>query len=405
MDASSIENLINKCKEKLTAQFSAVDDIALYNQEKVLDAFIKNKVALRHFNGTTGYGYDDIGRDTLKLVYADALKAPSAVITPNIVSGTHAISLALFAVLKSGQKVLSVSGKPYDTLRPVIDGENASLKSFGIEFEYVELNGDDFDYDKIKRYDLKNYAMVYVQRSRGYDERKVIPIKNMKKCFDFLRNNGFDGIIFVDNCYGEFVEKLEPVEVGANVIAGSLIKNIGGGITPTGGYVAGDKKYMDMVEARLTSPSIAGEVGSYAYGYQYFYQGLFLAPHVVAQALKTSMLLGACMHELGYYTLPAAYEVPYDITRLIRLGDEQKLIGFIQSVQSVSPVDSYLTLMPWDMPGYEHQVVMASGSFIQGSSIELSCDAPIKPPYNAFMQGGLTFEHGVIAIKNILKNL
>jgi len=405
MNALSCEKLIEKCTGNLVEQFAALDKISLYNQEKVLNAFIENKVALRHFNGTTGYGYDDIGRDTLKLVYAKSFGAQAAAITPNIVSGTHAISLALFSTLKRGDKVLSVSGMPYDTLRPVIDGDFMSLKSLGISFDYVDLSGDDFDYEKISALDLKEYAMIYVQRSRGYDERMVVPIENMKKGFAYFRERSFSGIIFVDNCYGEFVQKKEPTEVGANLIAGSLIKNAGGGITPTGGYVAGDKNLIEMVEARLTSPSIAGEVGSYAYGYQYFYQGLFLAPHVVNQALKGSMLLGACMAELGYKTQPAAYALPHDITRLITLNDEKKLVDFIQSVQSVSPVDSYLTLVPWDMPGYEHKVVMASGSFVQGSSIELSCDAPIKPPYNAFYQGGLTYEHCVIAIKNILKNL
>ncbi|MBP5177198.1 MAG: methionine gamma-lyase family protein, partial [Clostridia bacterium] len=273
MDDLLIENLISSCKTKLEKQFAEVEDIAQFNQEKVLDAFIKNKIALRHFAGTTGYGYDDIGRDTLKLVYADALKAEAAVITPNIVSGTHAISLALYSTLKTGDKVLSVTGMPYDTLRPVIDGDNHSLSNLGITFKYVDLIGDDFDYERIKSLDLKDFSMLYVQRSRGYDEREVVSVDNMKKLFAFVRERGFGGIIFVDNCYGEFVEKTEPTEIGANLIAGSLIKNIGGGITPTGGYVAGDRALIDKVEARLTSPSIAAEVGSYAYGYQYFYQG------------------------------------------------------------------------------------------------------------------------------------
>ena len=405
MDSISRKKLINECRIKLTDKFCVLDDISLYNQEKVLQAFINNKIALRHFNGTTGYGYDDIGRDALKKVYADVFHAEAATVTPNIVSGTHAISLALFANLKKGDKVLSITGLPYDTIRPVIDGDYMSLKNLGVTFDYIDLDGDDFDYDKIALSDLKNYSLVYIQRSRGYDERAVVKIDKMKKVFAFLRENGFNGIIFVDNCYGEFVDRLEPTDVGANMIAGSLIKNIGGGLAPTGGYVAGDKKCIDNVEARLTSPSIAGEVGSYAFGYQYYFQGLFVAPHVVNQALKGSMLLGACMSEVGFSTFPKAYEIPDDITRSVRLDDEKKLVDFIQSVQEVSPVDSYLTLVPWDMPGYSHKVVMAAGCFIQGSSIELSCDAPIKPPYNAFIQGGLTIEHVIIAIDKILQKL
>ena len=405
MDKLTAENLIYKTKQSLKEQFDHADEVALNCQEKVLNAFIENKVALRHFAGTTGYGYDDIGRDTLKKVYALVFNAEAACITPTIVSGTHAISLALYAVLKKGDKVLSLSGKPYDTLMPVIEGEVDSLKSRGVEFEYISLDGSDFDYKKINERKLEDYAMIYVQRSRGYEEREAISVESMKKCFDFVKQNGFNGIIFVDNCYGEFVEKLEPTDVGATLMAGSLIKNVGGGLAPTGGYVVGDKKYIDKVEARLTCPSIAAEVGSYAYGYQYFYQGLFVAPHVVNQAIKGSLLIGACLESLGYATIPAAYQTPYDITRSVRLGDKDKLVAFIQAVQSVSPIDSFLTLVPWDMPGYSHQVVMAAGCFIQGSSIELSCDAPIKEPYCAFIQGGLTIEHCIIALKSILEKL
>lgn len=405
MNSVDAQNLIKKCKDNLSSSFEWLDEISLYNQEKVLNAFMKNKVSLYHFNGTTGYGYNDVGRDTLKRVYADVFNAQNACITPNIVSGTHAISLALFAVLESGQKVLSASGTPYDTFKQVIEGDRMSLKTMGVTFDYVDLIGDDFDYDKISALNLSTYSLVYVQRSRGYALRPVLSIAKMQKFFEFLRKNKFNGIIFVDNCYGEFVEKFEPTDVGADLIAGSLIKNIGGGIAPTGGYVVGNDNLISLVEARLTSPSIAGEVGSYAFGYQYFYQGLFLAPHVVNQALKGSMLLGACMSELGYDTTPKAYEVPFDITRSIVLGDKQKLIDFIQSVQSASPVDSYVTLEPAPMPGYEDEVIMAAGSFVQGSSIELSCDAPIKEPFVAYIQGGLTIEHCIVALKKILQNL
>lgn len=406
LNERQITELINSTEKKLKEQFEALDEISLYNQQKVLDAFKKNKIALRHFNGTTGYGYGDDGRDALKAVYADVFHTDGAVVTPNIVSGTHAISLALYAILRRGMRLLSVSGKPYDTLEEIFYGENASLTSLGVACDCLSLKNADFDYDKISEY-LTNYTvdMIYIQRSRGYEEREAISISKIKKLCAYVRERGFCGCVFVDNCYGEFVEKNEPTDVGADVIAGSLIKNIGGGLAPTGGYVAGKQKYIEAVEARLTAPSIGSEVGSYAFGYQYFYQGLFVAPHVVNQALKGSMLLGAVLGELGYQTIPSAYEMPLDITRSVKLNDEKALISFIQSVQSVSPIDSFVTLEPWDMPGYSDKVIMAAGCFVQGSSIELSADAPIKPPYIAYVQGGLTFEHLKIAIKEILKNL
>lgn len=401
-----IENLILNAKNNLKSQFEKIDLVSVHNQKKVLDAFKANKLALRHFSGTTGYGYDDNGRDNLKRVYASVFNTDNAVVTPNIVSGTHAISLALFSVLKNGDRVLSVSGKPYDTLDEVICGGEMTLEANNILFSYVDLIGADFNFDKINDHLMNNRVdMVYVQRSRGYAEREAISIEKIAVLVRFLRDRGFQGCIFVDNCYGEFVEEFEPTEVGADLVAGSLIKNIGGGLAPTGGYVCGKQKYIDMVEARLTAPSICGEVGSYAFGYQYFYQGLFLAPHVVNQALKGSMLLGAIMEELGYETVPKAYEMPYDITRSVKLNSENALISFIQSVQKVSPVDSYLTCEPWDMPGYTDKVIMAAGCFVQGSSIELSADAPIRPPYVAYVQGGLTLEHSLIAIEEILKNI
>ena len=406
MNDQSIEKIIKKNVSALKECFEALDDISLYNQEKVLNAFRKNKIALRHFNPTTGYGSEDVGRDTLKKVYADVFNAEACLVTPFIVSGTHAISLALFSVLKRDENVLSVSGKTYDTLEKVIDGGDMSLKANGVTFDYINLDGEDFDYEGIKNaLEKKKYSMVYIQRSRGYDEREALSIDKIEKVCRFVRENGFEGCIFCDNCYGEFVEKKEPTDVGVNLAAGSLIKNIGGGITPTGGYIVGDEVYVKRAEARLTSPSIAGEVGSYAFGYQYFYEGLFLAPHVVNQALKGSMLIGAVMGELGYHTVPAPFKMPYDITRSVMMGDEKKLLSFIQSVQKTSPIDSFVDVAPWNMPGYRDKVVMAAGCFVDGASIELSCDAPLREPYNAFIQGGLTFEHVVIALKEILRSL
>lgn len=406
MEKLQIEKLINDCKTRLTEAFGRLDQIALHCQEKVLAAFQGNKIALRHFNPTTGYGYDDCGRDTLKSVYADVFGAESAVVSPNIVSGTHAIAVGLYANLLPGDNVLSITGTPYDTILDVIYGDKFSLRSSGVKFETINLIDGKFDFNAIKNYIENNRVdMIYIQRSRGYEDRESLSVYSIQEVCSFLRDNGFGGCIFCDNCYGEFVEELEPTDVGVDVACGSLIKNVGGGIAPTGGYLVGKKQYIDNVEARLTCPSIAGEVGSYVGGYQYFYQGLFLAPHTVNQALKCSMLIGAAMESLGYETVPKAYKMPTDITRSVKFNDESKLVDFIRSVQFVSPIDSFVTPFPWDMPGYSDQVIMAAGCFVQGSSIELSADAPIKPPYIAYIQGGLTFEHGVLALRKILETL
>ncbi len=396
--------LINNAEEKLKDSFLTLEDIALFNQEKVLKAFKKNKIALRHFTGTTGYGYGDEGKETLNSVFADVFGAESAVCSPNIVSGTHAISLALYGVLRPSDKVLSITGEPYDTLNEVLYGQGTgSLEDYGILFNSIPLKDDKIDYEKVKEYLLNNadIKMVYLQRSRGYSWRNALSIDDIKEAVDFLRENGFNGCIMLDNCYGEFIEKREPTEVGVNLMAGSLIKNPGGGIAPTGGYVVGDKKYVDLVFNRFTAPSIGSEVGSYANGYQYFFQGLFLAPHVVLQAMKGSMLYALVLTELGYKTSPKPYQIPTDIVTEIEFGDKDKLIKFIQNVQANSPVDSNVTVMPWAMPGYNDEVIMAAGCFVQGSSIELSADAPIKEPYIAYFQGGITYEHCKIALKNL----
>ena len=407
MNEFYVEKLISDCERKLKKNFALIDEIALYNQKKVLDAFRKNKIALRHFYGSTGYGYGDEGRDALKRVYADVFHAESAVVSPNVVSGTHALSVALYATLKPGDSVLFASGEPYDTLKKVVDSGEYSLKALGIKIDYIPLrSGAKFDYKKIGAFlKKKKPTMVYVQRSRGYDEREAISVDDIGKLKGFIDGLGFDGIYFVDNCYGEFVEKDEPTDAGADICCGSLIKNIGGGIAPTGGYVVGKKALCDKVEARLTSPSIAAEIASYAFGYQYFYQGLFMAPHVVKEALKGSLLFGAALSESGYKTVPKAYSTPYDITRSITLSSEDKLVDFIQAVQFSSPIDSFVRVEPSEMPGYEHKVVMAAGCFVQGSSIELSADAPIKEPYNVFIQGGLSYEHVKICLKEVLSKL
>ena len=404
------EELIKKSEEKLIKSFQRADEISEYNQEKVLQSFNKRGIALRHFNGTTGYGYGDDGRFVLGDVYADALGGEAGIVSPALLSGTHALTVALFGVLRTGDSVLCVSGMPYDTLRGVIYGEgNGSLKDFGISFNVVDLdeNGK-FDEKAIKaemRRLEKSLKMIYIQRSRGYELRDAFTVAEIGEICAFVRECGFSGCIFVDNCYGEFVEKQEPCEVGADVVVGSLIKNPGGGLAPTGGYIVGKAEYIENIGKRLTAPSIGNEVGSYAYGYRLFYQGLFLAPHVVNQAIKGGLLIGQCMDELGYENFPKLEQTPADITRAIRFDTAKQLCDFIQSVQEASPIDSFVTLEPWDMPGYDSKVIMAAGCFVEGASIELSADAPVKPPYTAYFQGGLTYEHCKYALKKILAKL
>ena len=406
----TIEELIKKSEEKLVKSFERADEISEYNQEKVLKAFNKRGIALRHFNGTTGYGYGDDGRFVLGEVYADAFGAEAGIVSPALLSGTHALTVALFGVLRTGDSVLCVSGMPYDTLRGVIYGDgNGSLKDYGISFECVDLDDNGkFNKQAIKRQIEaigKSLKMIYIQRSRGYELRDAFTVAEIGEICAFVRERGFTGCIFVDNCYGEFVEMQEPCEVGADVAVGSLIKNPGGGLAPTGGYIVGKAEYIENIGKRLTAPSIGNEVGSYAYGYRLFYQGLFLAPHVVNQAIKGSLLIGQCMDELGYENFPKIEKTPADITRAIRFDTAKQLCDFIQSVQEASPIDSFVTLEPWDMPGYDSKVIMAAGCFVEGASIELSADAPVKPPYTAYFQGGLTYEHCKYALKKILSKL
>lgn len=400
--------IIRLAEKKCKKQFELADEICLYNQEKVLKAFQNNRIALRHFGQSSGYGYGDEGRDTLNKVYAEAFGAERALVSPSVLSGTHALTIGLFGVLRPGDEMLAVTGEPYDTLRDVIGKKGTgSLADFNIGYNYIPMKNGKIDIKRVAAYlkSHKNVKMLFVQRSRGYEWREALSVNKIGEFISEIRKLGFTDCIFVDNCYGEFVEKREPTDVGADVMCGSLIKNPGGGIAPTGGYIAGNDKYISQIEGRLTSPSIGAEVGSYAFGYQYFYQGFFLAPHTVKEAIKGSLLIGAAMSELGYETLPAVGKTPYDITRSVVLSDREKLIKFIQSVQEVSPVDSHVTVLPWAMPGYNDEVIMAAGCFVQGASLELSADAPVKPPYIAYIQGGLTYEHCKIALKKILEKL
>ena len=404
------EELIKDSEKKLKGQFEKADEISEYNQEKVLKAFQKNRVALRHFNPSTGYGYGDEGRFVLGDVFAECFGAEAGIVSPAMLSGTHALTVALFGILRPGDNVLAVSGMPYDTIRGVIFGEgNGSLKDFGISFEKTDLTeAGKFDKQKIAE-DMKRLGeslkMIYIQRSRGYELRDAFTVEEIGEICSYVRSLNFAGCIFVDNCYGEFVEKKEPCEVGADVAVGSLIKNPGGGLAPTGGYIVGKREYIEKIGRRLTAPSIGNEVGSYAYGYRLFYQGLFMAPHTVNQAIKGGFLIGKCMERLGYENFPKLDKIPSDITRAIRFDTAKQLCDFIQSVQEASPVDSLVTLEPWDMPGYDSKVIMAAGCFVEGASIELSADAPVKEPYTAYFQGGLTYEHCKYALKKMLEKL
>ena len=405
MTTTAIQQLIGKYEQKCAPVFDQIDEIALYNQYKVLNAFRDNSIGPRHFAQTTGYGYDDVARDTLYKLFADVFGAEKAIASPLIMSGTHALTLALFGLLRPNDLLLSMTGKPYDTLEDVISGKNiGSLADFGVRY-------DEIDYRKISDEVLKetltklNPKVVFFQRSRGYTDNKAISIDEFSKIFAKTKEILPNAVIVTDNCYGEFTDKLEPTQIGADVIVGSLIKNPGGGIAPTGGYVAGKGEYIDLIAGRFSSPSVGAEVGSYAGNYVPFYQGLFLAPRVTANAMKGAVLFSCAFSDLGYVTIPSFTEKPNDIICSINFNTAEELIAFCQGVQYASPIDSNVTPYPWDMPGYNHQVIMAAGTFMQGASIELSADAPIKEPYIAYSQGGLTYEHLKIALYEIIKNL
>ncbi len=403
-----INNIINECEKELEKTFKTVEKTALYNQEKVLNAFQNNKIALRHFAPTSGYGYDDIGRDTLCSLFADVFHTEKAIVSPLIANGTHALTLALFGILRPNDTLLYISGSPYDTLENVIGGKDiGSLKDFGISFAQTELK-EDGSFDKVAISNAikeHNPKMIAIQRSRGYSWRDALTMIEFEDIISFVKNIKPDVAIMVDNCYGEFVDTIEPSDVGADIVVGSLIKNPGGGLAPTGGYIAGKEKYIDLIAGRLTAPGIGMEVGSYLSTYQYFYQGLFLAPHVVSQAIKASLLFSAVFSKLGYKVLPAPNKIGSDIITSIEFNEADELIKFCQAIQACSPIDSFVTPEPWNMPGYNHKVIMAAGTFVQGASIEMSADSPIKKPYIAYFQGSLTYEHAKLALKKCLELL
>ncbi|MGI6701570.1 MAG: aminotransferase class I/II-fold pyridoxal phosphate-dependent enzyme [Christensenellales bacterium] len=387
--------IINDAEKKLN--FDLIDGTALYNQSKVLDAFRKHKVSYRHFAPTNGYGYGDEGRDVLNKVFAEVFRAEDALVSPYIASGTHALSLMLQGLLRPGDTLLNISGKPYDTLNNVISGKNVnSLEDYGVIYRRIALIDGKFDKDLITR-SLDNVKMVFITRSKGYEWRNANSIEDILSICKLIKSVNPSVIIAVDNCYGEFVASIEPVEAGADIIAGSLIKNAGGGLAPSGGYIAGKKNLIEQVAYRLTAPGIGAEIGSYMYGYQLFYQGLFMAPVTVKNALMTGMLFGRAFSDIGLETMPGADERCHDIIRAIKFPDKESLIDFCRSIQRISPIDSFVTLEPWPMPGYDADVIMAAGTFVAGSSIELSADSPIKEPFAAYIQGALTYEHGKLA--------
>ncbi|MEA4894490.1 MAG: methionine gamma-lyase family protein [Oscillospiraceae bacterium] len=399
----AIKELSQSVENDLHDVYAGFDLISEACTLKVMSAFQEFRVSEACFAGTTGYGYNDLGRDTLDKIYARVFGAEGALVRIGFVNGTHAIATALFAVCKPGDTLLSVTGTPYDTLQCTIgiagDGDG-SLKFFGVNYDQVELlpNGDP-DIPGIKRSasDPKVKAIM-IQRSRGYALRRAFGINDIEKIIKAVREVNPTANILVDNCYGEFTELREPTEVGADLIAGSLIKNPGGGLAPTGGYIAGRRDLIERAAIRMTTPGIGGECGSTLGNNRLLYQGFFIAPHIVAQALKTASFCAGMMERLGYKTSPNAIESRHDIIQMVEFGSADKLLKFCTGIQHGSPVDSYVTPVPWEMPGYEDQVVMAAGAFIQGSSIELSCDGPMRAPYLGFMQGGLTYESGKLGV-------
>ena len=404
--AEEIEKKLLQTEEKLSSLYKRIDDIAFYNQKKVLKAYNEARVNTQCFAGTTGYGYGDLGRETLAKVYASVFGGESAIVSPLLTCGTHTISTVLYGLLRRGDVMLSVSGQPYDTILSTIFGkDNNSLEELGVIYKQIDLlENSEFDYPKIEKMVKKlKPKMVYLQRSRGYSERNAISPYKMKDIFDLVKKLSPKTFIVVDNCYGEFVDKIEPTDVGADVIMGSLIKNAGGGLASTGGYIVGTQKAIDLIATRFTNPSLKTEVGSYEFGYRVYFQGFFLAPHTVAQSLKGACLIGQIMQDLGYKVIPSNDIQPQDIVKSVVFGNAEDLIKFVQTVQSISPVESYVTPYPWDMPGYDDKVIMAAGTFVGGSSIELSCDGPIREPYIAYFQGGLTYEHVRVLAEKLLE--
>lgn len=397
-----------KIEDNLKVRFQEIDENAEYNQMKVIKAMQDNRVSDIHFAATTGYGYNDLGRDTLEDVYASVFHTESALVRPNLISGTHALSIALSGNLRPGDELLSPAGKPYDTLEEVIGirESTGSLKEYGVIYRQVDLlpNGT-FDYESIKKAINERTKLITIQRSKGYDTRPTFSVSQIGELIAFVKEIKPDVICMVDNCYGEFVERMEPSDVGADMIVGSLIKNPGGGLAPIGGYIAGKTECIDKASYRLTAPGLGKEVGASLGLNQAFYQGLFLSPTVVAGALKGAVFAANVYEKLGFQVVPNGSESRHDIIQAVTFGNPEGVIAFCQGIQAAAPVDSFVSPEPWDMPGYDAPVIMAAGAFVQGSSIELSADGPIKPPYAVYFQGGLTWYHAKLGILMSLQKL
>lgn len=395
-------SLVDDAEKEVKTQFTKLDDIMAYNQYKVLDAFQKNRISDMHFSWNTGYGYDDPGRDAIERTYADIFHTDAALVRPTIVNGTHALAITLLGILRPGDELIYCTGGPYDTLEEVIGirGEgNGSLKDYGISYKQVELLPDgSLDLEGIRKAISPKTKMVTVQRATGYGWRKAITIDQIEEWASFIKELNPDIIKMVDNCYGEFLDIKEPTDVGADVIAGSLIKNPGGGLALTGGYVAGRQDLIDKIQYRMTCPGIGGECGLTFGQTRAMFQGIFLAPKVVNGAVKGAVLCGEVYKKLGYEICPQTDDTRSDIIQAVRLGSPEKVVAFCEGIQAAAPIDAHVKPIPWDMPGYESQVVMAAGAFVQGSSIELSADAPIREPYNVYFQGGLTYEHSKFGV-------
>ena len=405
-----VKEIITKAENELKEQFSIIDDICEYNSDKVLSAFQKNQVSEIHFNETTGYGYGDLGREVIEKIYADIFHTEDALVRGQFISASHALTVTLFGLLRPNDIMLSISGKPYDTLDSVIGltENNSSLKSFGIKYEQIDLIDNDFDYERIQER-LSNtkskIKLIEIQRSRGYSLRESISLEKIEKVIKAIREVDSSVIIMIDNCYGELTNKIEPSDLGADILVGSLIKNLGGGIAPNGAYVVGKHDLIELVAERLTLPGEGREVGPSLGMNKKILQGLFMAPSVVSSSLKTAILTAKVMENLGYKVSPKSTDIRTDIVQTIEFGNSKDLINYVQGIQIGSPIDSSSLPIPDDMPGYYDQVIMAAGAFVQGSSIELSCDAPLREPYVAFQQGGLTYEYGKLGLMKAVERI
>ncbi|PLS16765.1 hypothetical protein CVD28_16970 [Bacillus sp. M6-12] len=408
-NGEALKSLANKIETKLADLHREVDERIETNQFRVLKSFQRHQVSDSHFIPTTGYGYDDSGRDTLESIYADVFGGEAGLVRPQIISGTHAISISLFGILRPGDELLYITGKPYDTLEEIVGIRGSgigSLKEFNISYRAVSLTDEGrVDFEKVRSSIKENTKMIGIQRSKGYATRPSYTIAEIKEMIELVKGIKPDVVVFVDNCYGEFVEELEPCHIGADLIAGSLIKNPGGGLAKTGGYIVGKKEYVEACSFRLTSPGIGAEAGASLYSLQEMYQGFFLAPHMVGQALKGAMFTSAFLTELGMNTNPVWDAKRTDLIQSVQFDDRDKMIAFCQAIQFASPVNSHVTPYASYMPGYEDDVIMAAGTFIQGASIELTADGPTRPPYVAYVQGGLTYSHVKIAILTAVDSL